>query len=269
MISELKITVAQRLRKSYLQQAYCTQPFKLAPVGEDKKDPTLYLMIRSSSPGVLDGDNYQLEINLNENCWLHLQTQSYQRLFRMEKGATQTMVINLAADSFLHFIPHPIVPHENSVFRSLNRIYMAEGASLIWGEIITCGRKLSGEIFKFTFLHNLTEVYRNGRIIFKDQLLLTPAKNPLQTLGQWEQFTHQGTLIYLPKSALESSLIDSIHDYLADKINLTGGVSQIAAHGLLIRLLGTSGEQLFQGLQEISSLLQTPVISKAEPVNFY
>ncbi|QMU26628.1 urease accessory UreD/UreH family protein [Adhaeribacter radiodurans] len=38
---------------------------------------------------------YQIEIDLKENCRLHLQTQSYQRLFRMEKGGTQTIVGNL------------------------------------------------------------------------------------------------------------------------------------------------------------------------------
>ncbi|MDQ4139434.1 MAG: urease accessory protein UreD, partial [Bacteroidota bacterium] len=181
---------------------------------------------------------------------------------------TQTMVVNLAANSYLHYIPHPMVPHENGIFRNLTRIFMAEGASLVLGEIITCGRKLSGEIFKFSFLHTLTEIFRNGRLIFKDQLLLTPGENSLQTLGQWEQFTHQGTLIYLPAFTIESSLLDLIHDYLAAKSNLTAGVSQIAANGLLIRLLGTSGEQLFQCLQEISSLLQTAIVAKAETVIF-
>ncbi|QMU29568.1 hypothetical protein [Adhaeribacter radiodurans] len=59
-----------------------------------------------------------------------------------------------------------------------------------------------------------------------------------------------------------------IYEYLADKTYLTGGVSQIAANGLLIRILGTSGEQLVQCLQEISALLQTVEAVKAETVVF-
>ncbi|WP_246343907.1 urease accessory protein UreD [Adhaeribacter radiodurans] len=99
-----------------------------------------------------------------------------------------------------------MVPHENSFFSNCNRIYMADRASLVLGVIITCGRKLSGELFKFTFLHTFTEIFRNDRLIFKDQLLLTPNQNPLQMLGQWEQFTHEGTLLYLPGFTIEYSL---------------------------------------------------------------
>ncbi len=155
MISELNFTVATRSGKSFLKQAYCTHPFKLTPVGEHQEDPALYLMIRSSSPGILDNDHYKININVNPASRLYLQTQSYQRIFKMENGASQEMVINLAAKSFLCFIPHPLVPHENSKFYSRTIINMADESQLIWGEIITCGRKLSGEKFKFNLLHNV------------------------------------------------------------------------------------------------------------------
>ena len=144
MTSELKITVGNRAGKSYVKQAYCTQPFKLAPVGEDKSDPTLYLMVRSSSPGILDGDHYEMQIDLAENTRLHLQTQSYQRLFRMQKGASQNLIVNLGNNSSFCYLPHPLVPHEKSIFRSYTTINLAAGATLTLGEVITCGRKLSG-----------------------------------------------------------------------------------------------------------------------------
>ncbi len=256
MISELTFTVANRSGKSFLDQAYCTHPFKLAPVNENPEDPTLYLMIRSSSPGILDNDHYKITINVTPASRLHLQTQSYQRIFKMENGARQEMVINLAAKSYFCFIPHPVVPHENSRFNSRTIINMAEGSQLIWGEIITCGRKLSGERFKFTCLHSILEVFIGECLIFKDQLLLYPSTTRLQNIGLFENFTHQANLLIMPAGPDLAMLLEKVHEYFLKKSNVAAGVTEIAANGILIRILGTSGEQLFSYLQELSVMLQ-------------
>ena len=49
----------------------------------------------------------------------------------------------------LHFVllPHPSVPHEAIDFTSRNKIYLSDNCSLIFGEVLTCGRKLNGEVF--------------------------------------------------------------------------------------------------------------------------
>lgn len=256
MTSELKILVGNRAGKSYVKQAYCTQPFKVAPVGEDKSDLTLYLMVRSSSPGILDGDHYEMQIDLAENTRLHLQTQSYQRLFRMQKGASQSLIVNLGNNSSFCYLPHPLVPHENSIFRSYTTINLAAGATLTLGEVITCGRKLSGEVFKFSYLQLVTQVYRQGRLILKDHLLLQPEVINLGGLGQFENFTHQATLIYLNEKADTKFLADLVHERLAEVTGIAAGVTQTAHNGLLIRLLGSGAEQLYHCLHQINNVLQ-------------
>ena len=260
MISQLNFTVANRNGKSFLEQAFCTHPFKLAPVGEHPEDPTLYLMVRSSSPGILDNDHYQININVNAASRLHLQTQSYQRIFNMATGAQQQMVVNLAAKSYFCFIPHPVVPHQNSRFYSHTIINMAQDAQLIWGEIITCGRKLSGELFKFTLLHSVLEVFLEDQLIFKDQLLLRPGTTRLKNIGLFEDFTHQANLLILPAKPNGSALLKIVHDFFLKKNNIAAGVTEVAANGILIRILGTSGEQLFSCLQEVCSLLQETLV---------
>ncbi|RDC62858.1 urease accessory protein UreD [Adhaeribacter pallidiroseus] len=255
MIGELTFTVANRTGKSFLGQAYCTHPFKIAPVGEHPENPTLYLMIRSSSPGVLDNDHYKINIHLNSGSRLHLQTQSYQRIFKMDNGARQEMVVNLAAKSYFCFIPHPVVPHENSRFYSHTVINMAEESRLVWGEIITCGRKLSGEAFKFTSLHTILKIYNGDRLIFKDQLLLCPGTTRLQNLGLYEDYSHQANLVLLPAGPDAATLLELVQEYFLKINNVAVGLTEIASNGILIRILGTSGEQLFSCLQEISALL--------------
>lgn len=98
----LHIQTGFKNNKTYLKKAYYTTPFKLANITEDKNQPVLQLMLRSSSPGILDEDNYNLKVELDENCSLRLQTQSYQRLFEMKKGASQNVEVFL--DKMLHFV---------------------------------------------------------------------------------------------------------------------------------------------------------------------
>ena len=88
MIVELNIKTGFKNNKTYLETGYCTQPFKIANITEDKSKGILQLMLMSSSPGILDGDDYNIKIELAEHSFLELQTQSYQRLFNIKKGAT-------------------------------------------------------------------------------------------------------------------------------------------------------------------------------------
>ena len=256
MINKLDLTTACRAGITYLKDAYYTPPFKLLPVGEDRHDPWLRLMLMSSSPGILDGDQYELTLHLAENTRLHLQTQSYQRLFHMKRGASQRLEVHMARGSHFYYVPHPSVPHENSIFRGHSVLHLAADSSLVWGEIVTCGRKHSGEVFKFTHFQNLTEVYRAGRLVFKDHLLLRPDDAALAALGQFEGFTHQATLFCLGEQPAIPALADQVYELLSQEKRLAFGVSLTAHHGLLVRLLGHGGEQLLRCLNQVGTMVQ-------------
>ncbi|MFL5809567.1 MAG: urease accessory protein UreD, partial [Flavisolibacter sp.] len=81
MISTLHIQTAARNGKTFLKNSYVSPPFKIADITESRACNDLRLVVMSSSPGILDGDQYQLSVELSEYSSLSLETQSYQRLF--------------------------------------------------------------------------------------------------------------------------------------------------------------------------------------------
>lgn len=255
MKAELHIQAARRDARTYLKKAFFTPPFKVADITEDKRANQLQLMLMSSSPGILDGDAYQLKIDLDEGCSLELQTQSYQRLFTMKQSASQQMRVQMAEGSSLCFLPHPVVPHEQSSFSATNAIYMADGCSLIWGEVLTCGRKLNGEVFLFSKYHTVTQVFINQKLRIKENLLLQPATMNLKAIGQMEGFTHQASLIYLNEQTSLPAIQEMIAAYLAHQPDILFGVSVAPVNGLIIRLLGQRSEQLHTCLKMIARLL--------------
>jgi urease accessory protein len=252
MISELHIQTALRNNITFLEKAYCTTPFKIANITEDKKNNTLRLMLMSSSPGILDGDEYNIKIEVANNCSLHLQTQSYQRLFNMKAGATQKTEIYLEQGATFCFLPHPSVPHHSSVFVAKNKIFLANDCNLVWGEVLTCGRKLSGEVFRFSKYHSITEIFKKGKLFIKENLLMQPSLVDVNTIGQLEGFTHQATLIYLNENANTKQLIKIITEFLSTQTEITFGITAAPINGFILRMLGHKAEQLFDCIKTIA-----------------
>ncbi len=243
--SKLHIETGFRNGKTFLKRSFCNPPFKIADVTEDKSQPVLNLMLMSSSPGVLDEDLYDFEMDVGENSSLHLFTQSYQRLFNMKSGAAQTLKINIGAGASFSYLPHPLVPHEHSIFASKNNIQLSNGAALIWGEVMSCGRKLNGEIFKFSSYHSLTQIFKNGKLLVKENLLMKPLQiNPF-AIGQMEGYTHQATVIFIEEKTNISELIEQVHLDLKQQTNIAFGVSALPGNGIIVRFLGYSAEHLF------------------------
>lgn len=242
--------------KSYLKDIFSTRPFRIINVGQYNTDNDLYVMVMSASPGILDKDHYDISIKLENGSRLQLQSQAYQRLFNMEEGATQRIAITLKEGSVFSYSPHPVVPHAKSRFDSHTVAYLGDDCQLLLSDIITCGRKHSGEIFRFTSYQNITEVYYQYKLILKDNIFLAPGLSPLSTLGMMGSFTHQGTLIYI-STGRESAgaFIDEIRESMLLEKGVSFGISLLSVNGFVLRVLGQGGEQLYNCFRSVQSKL--------------
>ncbi len=255
LTAKLHIETGLQNERTVLMKSFCTAPFKIANITEDKKQNRLLIMLMSSSPGILDDDEINLQIHVGERCSLELQTQSYQRLFQMNNGARQFLNVDLKAGASFVYIPHPIVPHQNSVFVSKSRIVLEQTSSLIWGEVMSCGRRLNGEIFEFSSFQSITEIFFSEKLVVKENILMRPGETDLNSIGQLENYTHQASLIFINKSEDINSRIEDIISLLQEQENIQFGVSRLPVHGMIVRLLGFGAEQLFDLLKNISSVL--------------
>lgn len=253
--AKLHIETALRGHKTILKKTFNTPPFKIADITDDKRQNKLQLMVMSSSPGVLDEDEYKIQMDVAEGCSLELKTQAYQRLYQMKKGAKQMVTVNMKKNSSLKYIPHPLVPHEDSNFLSENKIFIEEDCSLIWGEVLSCGRKMRGEVFKFSLYHSITEVFINNKLAVKENVLMRPAVIDVNTIGQLEGYTHQAGLFCINNKISTDEKIEIINEFLLNEKDIQFGISCLPVGGLVVRLLGYRSEQLFDLLTSISVIL--------------
>lgn len=238
-----------------LRDTFFTPPFNVVEVREDKKNPLLEIMVMSSSPGYFNKDDYQIDINVKKETMLNLQTQSYQRVYDTPDGARQQMIVNVEGHAYFSHLPHPSVPHKGAIFQSDNKIYLSDTSVLIWGEILACGRKLNGEAFAFKKYRSLTQVFRRGKLLYKDNLYLNPSKINYKSLGQYEQYSYQANFLYVDPFHSPNDHMNLISDTLGDEEDILFGFSKISDDGSVVRILGNSGEQLFQVLKKIQKKL--------------
>lgn len=261
--ASVHIETARQAGQTIVKTTFAQPPFKIANITEGNRQKELTLMLMNSSPGVLDDDAYNLRIDVGEYTSLKLQTQSYQRLFQMENGASQNMMVHLQKGSSFTYLPHPCVPHRHSIFHSRNKIYLSKDCALLWGEVVSCGRKLNNEIFEFTSYHSCTEIFLNQKLVVKENLLMRPAYTNPGGIGQLEGHTHQATLLYLDEAADIHTLIESLSkDSVAEDVVF--GISSLPVNGLVIRLMGHGAEQLFTLVQQLSLRIQLWQDSVAE-----
>ena len=248
MKGKIDIRVALKDGVSSLRQSYYTPPFKVANITEDKRSVLLQLMMMCSSPGILEGDDYVIRVELGEDSQLQLHTQSYQRLFQMKRGAAQSMEVRLGKGAGFFYLPHPTVPHGDAVFVARNKIFLSEGCRLVWGEVLTCGRKLSGEAFAYSKYHSITEVFLQDKLVLRDNVCLRPLREDVQAVGQLEGFTHQASLLLMGPAEAAGR----IREYLSVQEGILSGVSEGPAGSLIVRLLGNKAEQLYECLCKLN-----------------
>lgn len=256
MNKHLYIKAGFKNQKTFLEKSFYRQPFKLANITEDRNADPLRLMIMSSSPGILDNDNYLFEMDIQENAAVHITTQGYQRLYTMSNKACQCVNVRLQNNGSLYFLPHPNVPHEASNFSSLNNIYLCTNHNLVWSEIITCGRKLSGEEFKFTKFHTVTNIYVQNKLVVRENVSLEPLNKNIHSIGQLEGYTHQSTLLFLNNAADVKKLAGQCKNVLSNVPGISFGMSMLRVNGLIIRILGYTGEKLFNCNNELADYLR-------------
>ena len=249
-----KYTLRTGLREqTILKDVYFTTPFNLVEVRENKKNPLLEMMVMSSSPGLLNDDFYDISIEVIDDTSLNLQTQSYQRIHVSETGTNQNMRVSVGENAYFSYAPHPTVPHKGARYKAKNAIHLKNSSTLLWSEILTCGRKYMAqeELFMFKKHHAITEIFQEDTLIYKDNLYIVPEEINLSEFGQYEGYTHQGSLFFIIPEIDVTERMERISKRLSEEEGVSFGISKVLDNAYILRVLGNEGEQLYKLFTEI------------------
>jgi len=149
---------------------------------------------------------------------------------------------HVGAGGLLVYLPDETVLCRGATLAQQTEATLDQGASLLYGEVLTPGRLWHGERFAY---HDpqLDLIVRDDRWpLLIDRATFCPAEGTLHAPGRLAGHTYLGTLAaFGPHAGPE--LAEALHN-LARTRSLTGSASPLYAGGVLLRLLGATAEDL-------------------------
>ena len=85
--------------------------------------------------------------------------------------------------------------------------------------------------------------------------MIQPVFINVHAIGQLEEFTHQGSLIFLDEEAEIKAIIPQLYKMLSSQKEIRVGITTAPLNGLIVRIMGQKAEQLFDCLKLIAGVL--------------
>ena len=183
-VSRFSITAGTREGQTILEDFSYTSPFKIMqpfPL----KGGGLQVMLLAASPGIMAGDLQEFSFHIKEGARTEFISQSYDKIHCMTEGKAgrhTSVFVEKGGTFFFH--PQPMIPFKGSAFENTMEIRLEDESSRFFmSEILSCGRYARGEAFAYRFYHNLVRIYRNGKLIYRDNTRYDPVLFSMDSMG--------------------------------------------------------------------------------------
>lgn len=242
--ARLDITTIFKEGKTEPVDLFYSSPYKLTNYFRLDNGGIEY-MLMSASAGVMAKDNYQIGINLEANSKLVLSAQSFEKIHKMEnnQSAKRENTINIASNAYLKFIPLPMIPFADSAFNNITQIKLADASSqLIYLDVLSCGRYLRDERFKYRYYKSLVNVYLMGKLVFRDLCVFEPSVDNMECFGLFEGYSHLSNLLLF--GFILSEETKNKIDELITQLQIDAGITAVLGGGYLVRAYANGSEPL-------------------------
>jgi urease accessory protein len=220
-----------------------------------------YMYIISPSGGILQGDTYSIDIQLEKGAQAHFTTQGATRIYRMEKGfAVQSVNISAEEGSYLEYMPDQIIPYAGSRFYQKTSLSVHPEAIVVYSEVITPGRTAMGESFQYDVCYLRVDARdHRGLPRFSDAAVLEPKKRAVKEFGVLDRDV-VGTVYVMCPARLARKLAEQANLSL-EKLGIIGGASVLPREaGISARMLGDSAGELHDAAHEIAAATRKLVL---------
>ncbi len=251
-VSRFAVHAEKQGERTVLSDVSFTAPYKLmAPF--EKPDGGIQIMPLCASAGIMRGDRQEFSYEAGEGADLEVLSQSFEKIHRMEGGSAYRHIqARVEKDASLYCCPQPVIPFAGSAYDSETEIYLADqSARLFWLEIICSGRIAHGEQFAFRRFSSLVRIYREGKLIYRDNTRYEPGRMSMRGLGMYEGYTHLANIFL---SASFGDLREPVWEMLEKETECEGGVTLLPGGDLAVRIFGNRAQLLEEAAERIKGL---------------
>jgi urease accessory protein len=253
-VSSVSLTAACRDGETALKDVRFTAPFKIMQPFR-KRDGGIQVMLLAASAGILEGDRQEFCLKAETGAKLEFLSQSYDKIHPMPGGsAGRDIFLRVASGASLAYCPQPVIPFRDSAFESRMRVELEDRTSSFFlCDILSCGRSARGERFAYRYYRSLVEIYRGGRLIFRDNARFEPELFDMEGMGMFGPYTHLACLFLTAPEAPEAFEKEA-RKLLDEEKEAEGGITRTSDGDFAVRILGKRAQEMERISKAVSRL---------------
>jgi len=265
-LTRLQASFEQHGDRTVMTSKYHTAPLKIAKAFPDGAG--LGVIVMDVSPGMLDGDRYELDWHCGRNSRLYVTNQSYTKVHPAgEKGgAVLKQSFVLGEGAVVEHMPEPVMLYRQAALRSETDVRLAPGSLWLQADVWCPGRTLRGETFLYDRFDSRLSVRYGEELIGSQRQLIEPAAQQLHVPGGWGSATHMGTLLAFG-DRIGMQQVEAVREAAAalpdrSAYGLTIGASLTHRYGLAVMAAGTAAWPLQEALRTAWSALRLSLLGE-------
>lgn len=242
--------MVRRESRSVVTCAFATSPLRLLTPANHGHAAWVYTS--NYGGGLVDGDRVVLDVAVEAGAAAFVSTQASTKVYRSPRGTSAELAGRVEPDGLLIVAPDPVVCFAGSRYRQVQRFHVADGGSLVVVDCVLSGRCASGERWAFSEYRSLIEIFMGERLVVHDALALRASDGDLASrLGRFDVLA-VAAIVGRPLGGEAADVLAAATRYpvmrRADQLIMASSVGE---DGCILRIAGTSGEQVGRTLREL------------------
>lgn len=209
----------------------------------------------------MQGDRYQIDINVGEDAHSLFTTQSATKVYRMPNGcAEQYIRIEVERGAVFEFVPDAAILFADADLRQHIDVTLHPGAMALIYEIIMPGRLARGERLQFRRYTNRLTVQDTDGLLLYDAANIEPSRLDLNAIGRLEGYACWGSAYLLGDLAryhIDAAAFCEAHHCLFERDGAMGSLSALYRNGIGARMVSHRLETIYAAFHELRTILRT------------
>lgn len=256
----LKLAFAQQDNRTVMTENFFRVPLQvMKPRYDESGCACVYLL--SPTGGVVQGDDYQIDVTLAPDTHAILTTQAATKVYAMpHQEATQSIRFRVEENAIFEYLPDSTILFRDANFGQTISLFLERGAKAALQEIIMPGRLARGETLAFAQYQSRIQISDSNGLLLYDTCHIQPKHQPYLTgPGVLEGYPCWGTWYLVGDFEMPQweVLCEFAEPLLNQASKSIGGLSKLHRGGIAIRMLAYNAESIQSVFQTIWNWLKT------------
>ena len=217
---------------------------------------------------MVSGDSLQSRFRVHQGAKVLITTPASGKLYQARKNQilqTAGTHINITSDAFCAYLPQDTIVFDRAFGELESFLTVDSNATFIGWEHLIFGRRAGGYPFESGQLMQSLRIVREGRLLFRENLRLTPRTLEAAS-GLNRMVSFASVTLVLPASSSQTSDVVSVARDTLKLFDVHAGVSAVRKCLISLRILSSVEEETRSALEQLwitvgEKILNRPVSS--------